>query len=72
MTFATSVFGVENLIFLINDNTDLAIRFRDLIIRTMLQIGRILDEEAGFTRQTSPRGFGFADGQLRAAHAGHV
>jgi uroporphyrinogen decarboxylase len=61
VTFATSIFGIENLIFLINDNPDLAGRFRDAIIRAMLEIGRILDEEAGFTQSTSPRGFGFAD-----------
>lgn len=61
VTFAMSIFGVENLIFLINDNPDLAVRFRDLILRAMLELARVLDEEAGFTQQTSPRGFGFAD-----------
>jgi uroporphyrinogen decarboxylase len=61
VTFATSVFGIENFIFLINDNPELAVRFRDLILRAMLAIGRVLDEEAGYTQRTSPRGFGFAD-----------
>ena len=27
----------------------------------MLAIGRVLDEEAGYTPETAPRGFGFAD-----------
>lgn len=61
VTFAMSVFGVESLIYLIDDGPDLAIRFRDLILRGMLEIARVLDEEAGHTQQTSPRGFGFAD-----------
>jgi uroporphyrinogen decarboxylase len=61
VTFAMSVFGVENLIFLIMDEPDLAARFRDTILRTMLEIARVLDEEAGYTPDTSPRGFSFAD-----------
>jgi len=61
VTFATSIYGVENLIFLILDNPDLAGRFRDAILRAMLEIARVLDEEAGYTPQTAPHGFGFAD-----------
>jgi uroporphyrinogen decarboxylase len=61
VTFAMSIFGAENLIFLIQDKPDLAVRFRDTILRAMLGIASVLDEEAGFTQQTSPRGFGFAD-----------
>jgi len=61
VTFATSIFGVENLIFLLHDEPDLAVRFRDTILRAMLAIARVLDEEAGFTPETSPRGFYFAD-----------
>jgi uroporphyrinogen decarboxylase len=61
VTFACSIFGPENLILLIHDNPDLAIRFRDLILRGMLTIARVLDEEAGHTPATAPRGFGFAD-----------
>ncbi len=60
-TFATSVYGTENFLFLVMDNPDLAGRFRDAILRVMLEIGRVLDEEAGYTQATSPRGFGFAD-----------
>ena len=61
VTFAASIYGVENLIFLIHDNPRLAERFRDLILKTMLAIARVLDEEAGYTPQTAPRGFYFCD-----------
>ena len=61
VTFAMSVYGVENLIFLVHDNPDLAGRFRDTILRCMLEIGRVLDEEAGFTPETAPHGFTFLD-----------
>lgn len=61
VTFATSVYGVENLVFLILDNPDLAVRFRDLILRALLERARLLDEEAGYTPETAPRGFSFAD-----------
>jgi uroporphyrinogen decarboxylase len=61
VTFATSVFGVENLLFLILDNTDLAGRFRDLIRKAILERARIIDEEAGFDPETAPRGWSFAD-----------
>ena len=61
VTFATSVYGTENLIFLIVDNPGLAARFSRLILRAMLAIAQVLDEEAGYTPETAPRGFGFAD-----------
>jgi len=61
VTFAASVYGVENLLFLILDSPALAARFRDAILATMLGIGRVLDEEAGYAPDTAPHGFGFAD-----------
>jgi len=61
VTFAMSIYGVENLIFLIHDNPALAVRFRDTILRTMLEIARVLDEEAGYTPETAPHGFSFCD-----------
>jgi uroporphyrinogen decarboxylase len=61
ITFACSVFGPENLIFLIMDRPDLAARFRDLILKAMLGRARILDEEAGYTPETAPHGWGWAD-----------
>lgn len=61
VTFAMSIYGVEDLIYLIMDNPDLAARYRDLILRAMLERARILDEEAGLTPDTAPRGWGWAD-----------
>ncbi|MBM4034805.1 MAG: hypothetical protein FJ291_23925 [Planctomycetes bacterium] len=61
VTFAMSIYGVENVIFLINDNPNLAARFSQLILRAMLEIARVLDEEAGYTPERAPHGFGFAD-----------
>jgi len=61
VTFATSVFGVERLLFLIMDNPDLATRFSDTIRRAMLGMAEVLDAEAGDTPETAPRGFSFAD-----------
>jgi len=61
VTFAMSVYGAENLIFLIQDEPDLAARFRDAIAETMVRIARIMQAEAGYTPADAPRGFGFAD-----------
>lgn len=61
VTFATSVYGVENLIFLLVDQPDLAARFRDLTLKAMLELARVLDEEAGDTPETAPHGFYFCD-----------
>ncbi|MHC4716707.1 MAG: hypothetical protein ACYS5V_07045 [Planctomycetota bacterium] len=61
VTFAMSVYGVVGLIFLILGNLGLAGRFRDAILKTMLEIARVLDEEAGYSPETAPHGFGFAD-----------
>ena len=61
VTFAMSIYGVENVIFLIADKPDLAVRFSQLILRTMLEIARVLDEEAGYTQETAPHGFSFCD-----------
>lgn len=61
VTFATSIYGVENLIFLILDKPHLAERFGEAILKAMLEIARVLDEEAGYTPQTAPHGWGFAD-----------
>jgi uroporphyrinogen decarboxylase len=61
VTFATSVFGTENLLMLIMTNPDLAARFRDAILNAMLGLARVLDEEAGYLPETAPRGFYFLD-----------
>ncbi|HUT32505.1 MAG TPA: uroporphyrinogen decarboxylase family protein [Planctomycetota bacterium] len=61
VTFAMSIYGVESVIFLIADKPDLATRWSQLILRAMLDIARITDEEAGHTPATAPHGFSFAD-----------
>ncbi|OIO00085.1 hypothetical protein COY52_07450 [Candidatus Desantisbacteria bacterium CG_4_10_14_0_8_um_filter_48_22] len=61
MTFAGSVYGIENTIFLILDNPKLAARFRDAIINTMLNIAGVLDKEAGYSETDAPKGFSFCD-----------
>ena len=61
VTFAMSIYGVENLIFLILDNPELAIRFSDLIARSMLERARVLDEEGGYTEENAPPGFYWLD-----------
>jgi uroporphyrinogen decarboxylase len=61
ITFAMSVYGVENLIYLIYDRPELAARFRDLILRSMIALKTVMDEEAGYTPENAPHGFGFAD-----------
>jgi uroporphyrinogen decarboxylase len=61
VTFAMSVYGVENLIYLIVDNPDLAARFRDLILRTIMERARILDSEAGHEPAEAPHGWSWFD-----------
>jgi uroporphyrinogen decarboxylase len=61
VTFAMSVYGAENLIWLLVDHPELGGRFRDLILKAMLERARILDEEAGFTPATAPGGFYWCD-----------
>lgn len=61
VTFAMSLYSVEGVIFLIADKPDLARRWSRLILRAMLDIARLTDEEAGYTVETAPHGFSFAD-----------
>jgi uroporphyrinogen decarboxylase len=61
VTFATSVYGTEDLLILLMTNPALAERFRDTILRAMLALGRVLDDEAGYAPGTAPRGFSFCD-----------
>lgn len=60
-TFACSVFGIENLLFLYYDNPALVQRFSEVIGRAILERARIMDWEAGYTGATAPRGWGWAD-----------
>ena len=61
VTFAMSIYGVENLIFLIVDKPDLATRFRDTIQRVILARARVLDEATGRTDEREARGWSWAD-----------
>ena len=60
VTLACSVFGVEELIFLIEDEPDLARRFSAAIIHAILEMAAVMDAEAGETPESAP-GFSFAD-----------
>lgn len=60
-TFACSVFGAENLLLLHYDDESLFRRFSDVLGRAILERARVLDEEAGFTPATAPRGWSWAD-----------
>ncbi|MCD6322231.1 MAG: hypothetical protein J7L77_04325 [Clostridiales bacterium] len=61
VTLATSLFGVENMIFLILDEPEVAKRFSKTIADVIIKIMMIVDEECGFTAETSPNGFRFYD-----------
>lgn len=61
VTLATSVFGIENLIFLMYDDPDLAQRFSETIARVILAYHDIFREEAGYTPENFPHGFAFFD-----------
>lgn len=57
VTLAASLFGIENLIFLLYDEPQLAARFRDTICRVILEYHQITVQEAG----TDTAGFSFCD-----------
>lgn len=61
VTLATSIYGVENLIFLLYDYPELADRFRDTICRVVLGYHSIFVEEAGYTQEDFPHIFCFND-----------
>lgn len=61
VTLATSIYGAENLIFLIIDEPDLAKRFSDVILKVITEMAAIMDEEAGYDETNRPGGFSFAD-----------
>ncbi|HHU79044.1 MAG TPA: hypothetical protein GXZ29_09260 [Clostridiales bacterium] len=61
VTLATSIYGAENLIFLIIDHPDLALRFSRAISDVIFAYGVLMDEEAGYAPGEAPPGFDFAD-----------
>ena len=60
VTLACSILGVEEFIFLIADEPDLARRFSAAVAHAILQMAAVTDSEAGETPQSMP-GFSFAD-----------
>lgn len=60
-TFACSIYGAENLLLLYYDDEALFRRFSDVLCRAILTRARVFDEESGFTPETAPRGWGWAD-----------
>ncbi|MDD4327351.1 MAG: uroporphyrinogen decarboxylase family protein [Eubacteriales bacterium] len=61
VTLATSIFGVENLIFLILDEPELAQRFSAAIGDALFKLITLLDEEGGYTYPDVPHDFLFCD-----------
>lgn len=61
VTLACSVYGIENLIFLGYDDPDLFERFSETIKNVIFRYIDLMGEEAGYTKDTLPRGFEFYD-----------
>ncbi len=61
VTLATSIYGAENLIYLIMDEPDLAARFSQVISDVIFGMAAIMDEEAGYEPGKAPGGFSFND-----------
>lgn len=61
VTLATSIYGIENLIFLIIDEPDLAARFSKVIGDVITGMAEIMDQEAGWQPGKEPGRFSFAD-----------
>ena len=58
VTAAMSIYGVENLIYLIVDHPDIARRFSELLADAIIEMTRVLYEVSGTPAR---RGFSFAD-----------
>lgn len=61
VTLATSIYGIENLIYLFYDEPALAKRFSNAIADITINTAHIMDEEAGYTKDNAPHGFWFCD-----------
>lgn len=61
VTLATSVYGVENLLYLYYDNPDLYTRFSESIKKVVLEYINIFIEESGHTKENFNHGFSFSD-----------
>jgi len=61
VTLADSVFGAENMMFLIYDAPELAVRFSNTIADVICKYCDIFIEEAGYTQEKFPHRFSFND-----------
>jgi len=62
VTLACSLMGEENFIYLMYDEPDLARRFSDTIRRVIIEMGDVMDQEAGVAPEERGKyGFSFAD-----------
>jgi uroporphyrinogen decarboxylase len=61
VTLAMSLYGVENLIYLLVDAPELAERFSRTISDALFGMATIMDAEAGYGRDNRPGGFSFND-----------
>jgi uroporphyrinogen decarboxylase len=61
VTFATSIFGVENLIYLLVDQPDLAQRFSTVLRNAILARAALLDAESGWAAGAGARGWYWLD-----------
>ena len=61
VTLATSIFGVENMIFLYYDAKELFLRFSDSICKIIIKMAQIMDSQSGYDENNYPHGYGFAD-----------
>lgn len=61
VTLAMSIYGESNLIYLYYDAPELYERFSRTIGRVILEMGKIMDLEAGYEVEKAPGGFWFFD-----------
>ncbi len=61
VTLATSIYGVENLIFLYYDARELFERFSNTILKVILKMTQVSDNQASYDDKNFPSGFWFAD-----------
>lgn len=61
VTLAMSLYGDTNLIYLFYDAPQLFKRFSQVITKVIIDMGCIMDTEAGYQKGEEPGGFGFAD-----------
>lgn len=60
VTLAASIYGAEDLLFLLMDEPDLSARFSRAIAHAALEMAKVMDEEAGVTAKSRP-GYSFND-----------